>query len=113
MKKSDKKIENSLRRVLTDVCDIALDNVEGFKWLTHLVNYDCFPGSLSVICVFDTNSELADAKSSKNDNFLREVIKQKLESVDIKLSNINKHVRFDTEENCKREHGGKWSERLR
>ena len=55
MRKSDKKLDNQLRLVLTDVCETALKEVEGFQWLTHVVNYSNFPQSLRVVCVFDTN----------------------------------------------------------
>ena len=39
MRKTDKKIDNNLRIVLTEVCEIALKEVTGFQWLTHLVDY--------------------------------------------------------------------------
>lgn len=45
MRKTDKKTDNKLREVLTGVCDDALEEFAGFKWLTHLVNYDDFPKS--------------------------------------------------------------------
>jgi len=112
MRKTDKKIDNTLRRLLTEVCDSALENVEGFKWLTHLVDYDNFPESLSVICIFNTNSELAQARSLKRDNYLRNLIKQKLDCADIKIHNITKHVSFDTEEECQIKNGGNWHQHL-
>ena len=55
MRKTDKKIDNNIRNVLNKVCEQALIEVNGFVWLTHQVNYDKFPASLSVICVFDLN----------------------------------------------------------
>jgi len=54
MKKTDKKMDNHIRRVLTDVCETSLTDISGFAWLTHTVNYAQFPQSLKVICVFDT-----------------------------------------------------------
>ncbi|MFA0412051.1 Fis family transcriptional regulator, partial [Vibrio splendidus] len=30
----------------------------------------------------------------------------------IQLKNIDKHVSFDTQENCDRDHQGKWNKRL-
>ena len=54
MKKTDKKMDNHIRRVLTDVCETSLKDINGFAWLTHTVNYAQFPQSLKVICVFDT-----------------------------------------------------------
>ncbi len=113
MRKIDKKIENSLRLILTEVCDAALDNVKGFLWLTHFANYDNFPNSLSIVCVFNTNSDLADTRSSNKDDYLRDLIKQKLEAENIKVHDISQHISFDTEENCGREHGGNWQKRFR
>ena len=88
---------------------MALESHEGFMWLTHLVNYKNFPDSLSIVCVFDTNEQLAKA----NDEALRTIIQQKLASIDISLKDIRQHVSFDTEENCERENNGKWHERLK
>ena len=98
MRKTDKKIANSLRLALTEVCETALVNVEGFKWLTHFANYNSFPDSLSVVCVFNTRAQLAQATTSQKDDYLRDLIKQKLESAGIKVRNIRQHVSFDTED---------------
>ncbi|MFT7299907.1 MAG: hypothetical protein ACI89Z_000359 [Porticoccus sp.] len=113
MRKIDKKIENSLRLSLTEVCEAALENINGFRWLTHFANYDNFPSSLSIVCVFNTNSDLADTRSSNKDDYLRDLIKQKLENEKIKVRDIRQHVSFDTEENCGGEHRGNWQERFR
>lgn len=109
MRKSDKKIDNAIRVVLTDVCDIALEKYDGFVWLTHFVNYNHFPDSLSVVCVYETNEQLANT----NKDELRFIIKDKLASIDIKLKDIRQHVSFDTEENCDKENNGSWNERFR
>lgn len=113
MKKADKKIENCTRQVLTEVCEVALDEVTGFKWITHFANYSYFPDSLSVVCVFDTNNELSNACGAHQDDFLRNLIKEKLSTADIQIKDIRQHVNFDTEEACENENGGKWHERFR
>jgi hypothetical protein len=113
MKKSDKKIENTLRKALTEVCEIALDEVAGFKWITHFVNYNDFPNSLSVVCVFDTNNDLSNTLSSHKDDYLRGLIKEKLDSANIQIRDIRQLVSFDTEEACSTEHAGKWHERFK
>ena len=59
MRKTDKKMDNQLRHVLTEVCEVALKDINGFQWLTHVVNYSNFPKSLQVVCVFDTNENLS------------------------------------------------------
>ena len=109
MRKTDKKIDNALGQVLTEVCDIAQENYDGFKWITHFANYNNFPGSLSVVCIYDTNEQL-----KKSDvNGLRILISERLSSIDINITDIRRHVNFDTEENCNNENNGKWNERFR
>ena len=113
MKKTDKKIENTLVKSLTEVCDTALKDIAGFEWITHVVNFSHFPKSLVIICVFDTNESMANVISCQKDETLRQLIKEKLGSVNIHLNDINEHVVFDTEEACQAENRGKWQERLR
>lgn len=60
MRKSDKKLDNAIRNALIDVCKQAQRSFEGFQWLTHSVNYDNFPNSLKIICVFNTDEHLAN-----------------------------------------------------
>ena len=112
MRKTDKKIDNQLRLVLTDVCEIALKEIHGFLWLTHLVNYSNFPKSLKVVCVFDTNENLFSFMSKDSKNELASLIQVKLDDVDVKVKNVSEHILYDTEENCEKEHNGKWSVRL-
>lgn len=109
MRKTDKKIDNALIEVLTEVCEIAKEKYDGFMWLTHFANYRYFPGSLSVVCVFYTNAQLAKVDKDA----LRLLIKEKLASIDINIKDISQHVRFDTEENCRNENNGQWQERFR
>jgi len=109
MRKTDKKIENALREVLTEVCDMALEKHDGFKWITHFASYRDFPGSLFIVCVFDTNEQL----SKVNDDDLRLIVKENLASIDIYVKDISQHVSFDTEENCEKENNGKWHERFK
>ena len=112
MRKTDKKIENQLRVVLTQVCDIALKEIQGFQWLTHQCNYAKFPQSLLVICVFDNNDNLKHFIAQRHNNTLESLITNKLQSIGIKLKNSASHIRYDTEENCTQEHKGNWALRL-
>ncbi|NMP17712.1 Fis family transcriptional regulator [Thalassotalea sp. Y01] len=112
MRKSDKKMDNQLRLVLTDVCANALKQIDGFQWLTHLVNYSDFPKSLKVVCVFDTNDSLDNYLKSDRNNHLQSIIKAELNNLGIKLKNVVNHVLFDTEENCEQQHNGNWAKRL-
>lgn len=113
MKKTDKKLEKALRQALTDACEIALERVPGFRWLTHEVDYRRFPDSLSIVCVFNTNLELSNAIRGNHDAFLREVIREQLAAKNIQLRQPQQQVNFDTEEECDRLDGGDWRQRLR
>ncbi len=110
MKKTHKKIDNALRQSLTNVCDVALEKVVGFKWLTHKVDYDDFPSSLKVICIFDSNQN--QAQEQHKHDYMCDLITQALLKDNIKLPNIKGQVRFDSEERCDSQHNGNWAQRL-
>ena len=112
MKKSDKKIDNALREALTNVCEAALGSVDGFVWLTHLVNYNVFPNSFKVVCVFETDEALSKAIEAKQDDYFYTLISDELNAANIKVNKLRQQVSFDTEEACERSHAGKWNERL-
>ena len=112
MRKSDRKLERNIVSALTDACESALEAYEGFQWLTHLVNYNSFPESLSIICVFDTQDSLEKmTKNSKVGRFKSE-IEARLVSKDIAVKDIKKRILFDTEEACEVEHDGNWNKRF-
>ena len=94
MKKTDKKIENKLRQALTDVCDFALENIEGYQWVTHKANYDVFPDSLQIVCAFLSQSKIDELKRSKQDLVLKKTIEAKLGDINIKLKNAEKQITY-------------------
>ncbi|NRA41756.1 MAG: Fis family transcriptional regulator [Pseudomonadales bacterium] len=112
MRKRDKKIENAICLALTEVCEIALETYAGFSWLTHRVNYQRFPDSLSVICVFDTNAALTQFLAQSHDRDLAALIQQHLAKQQIGLKQPKRQISFDTEENCQQSHQGNWQARL-
>ena len=112
MRKTDRKIDNELRLVLTDVCEQALKDIAGFQWLTHTVNYDDFPNSLKVVCVFDSNENLKDYLQSDDNQTLVSLIQSEFKTMDIKLKRIVENLSYDTEENCREQHNGNWALRL-
>ncbi len=97
MRKTDKKIENAIREALTDVCNIALKKVPGFKWITHRVNYNNFPSSLVITCVFDNDETLHATQQSEYGKYLLQIIQQQLAAYKINVSKISSAVRFSTE----------------
>jgi len=114
MRKTDKKIENSLREALTEVCELALESVAGFRWLTHKVtDYKTLPESLSILCVFETTDELSKALETNQDQFMYQLIKEKLSVVNMDVKNVKQQVRFDSEEACEKYHNGKWQVRFK
>lgn len=98
MTKTDKKTENAIRLALTNVCEAALETVEGFQWITHTVNYKNFPNSLAILCVFDNPESLISARASEKDVYLKDQIQKELAAKNIEIRNINSVVSFDTEE---------------
>lgn len=109
MKKSDKKLDKAIRDALNDACEIALDREDGFRWLTHEVNYTSFPASLRIVCVYGTDEQ----RHSADIAWLRELIKSHLQAIDIRLKDASKQISFDTEQACERDHDGNWAKRLR
>jgi len=112
MRKSDKKTENQIRDVLNDVCEDTLKSYDGFLWVTHTVNFSSFPQSLKIVCVFDTNQDRTNFLEGGGQQEVSVTIQKAFSQVGITLKNIDKHVSFDTQENCDRDHQGKWNYRL-
>jgi hypothetical protein len=94
MRKIDKKIDNKLRKVLTEVCDFALLNITGYQWISHTVNYSNFPESLLITCMFE-NQQRAD--SAMKGGELLAMINHKLNTVAINLKTPHKQVSFEAE----------------
>ena len=112
MKKTVKKLDDNVIKALTKACETAKESIAGFEWLTHTANYDNFPGSLTVICVFDNDQSLNNATVKEEDIYLRKLIHSNLLKAGILLKDARKHVRFDSEESCENEHAGDWKKRL-
>lgn len=113
MQKTVKKLDNNVLKALTKACEEAKEKVEGFEWLTHYAHYDRFPGSLAVICVFDSPESLAGACEQQSDVYMRKLIQNHLLKVGIVLKDARKHVFFDNEVDCQDEHAGDWQRRLK
>lgn len=98
MRKTDKKIDNQLRNVLTEVCEIALNEYEGFQWLTHSVNYKQFPQSLKIILVFNNKAALDSLKVEGLDTALNRLIQLKLFEVNIIIRDLSRQITYQTSE---------------
>lgn len=112
MRKTDKKIDNQLRLSLTEVCEHALAAYAGFEWLTHTVDFNAFPKSLRIVCVFQTELQLSQFNHDGHKLELLKFIKATLAKEGVVLNNIEQHVQFDTEAACRQKHKGNWALRL-
>lgn len=112
MRKTHKKIDNQIRIALTDVCTAALQHYDGFCWLTHTVDFGQFPKSLKIVCIFDTDDNLANFVALKNSLQLNAMIVAKLSGIGIQLQRLSSHIYYDTEQACKIQNNGNWAKRL-
>ncbi|WP_394494829.1 Fis family transcriptional regulator [Shewanella sp. ENK2] len=111
MKKSDKKIEKQIIQTLTEVCDRLLEQYPGFEWLTHTVNFNAFPTSLKVVCIFENDAQLTDLVLNKEDVYIQNLIIHQLQQQGIKLQ--TKQIVFDSETRSEAQHNGNWAKRLK
>lgn len=94
MRKTDKKIENKLRNALIEVCDFSLENIKGYQWITHKVNFNAFPDSLYIECAFVSQQAIEDLSKSKQGKLLNQIIIQKLTNAGIILKKAEKQINY-------------------
>lgn len=99
MRKSDKKIENQIREVLTEVCEDTLKGYDGFLWVTHTVKHSAYPQSLKIICVFDTNQDRANFLAGDGPQHVPATIQKAFSKVGVQLKNANKLISYDVQNN--------------
>lgn len=112
MRKSDKKLDKIITIALTDVCENTLKAYSGFEWITHEVDYHRYLDSLTIVCVFDTNANLATVLESDEAFSIKHSIEKVLHENGIVIKGIQRRILFDTEEACAAQHNGVWNERL-
>lgn len=96
MRKSDKKVENLIREVLTEVCENTLKGYEGFLWVTHTVKYASFPQSLEIVCVFETDQDRASFLAGEGQQRVSITIQNVFKKAGVQLKNVGKQIRYDT-----------------
>ncbi|RBC01490.1 hypothetical protein C3E97_012855 [Pseudomonas sp. MWU12-2115] len=105
------QIERRLIATLTDACETAKGEIKGFTWLTHTADLNALAQTLKVIWVFETEADknlaLTDAKAR-----IHELTATALHEANIDVPVSDRNVRFDSEEECQRTHGGNWRHRL-
>ena len=107
-----KRLENELNHALGSACESAREEVPGFQWVTHIVDFSDVRSSIQVIWVFDSNQSLARALRDGYESYLTHLASEALSEAGVAVSDIRQHVDFDSEEECARVHGGDWKVRL-
>ncbi|CAH0280390.1 hypothetical protein [Pseudomonas mediterranea] len=105
------RIERRLITTLTEACETAKGEIQGFTWLTHTADLNALAKTLKVTWVFET---LADRQLAQIDAKARilELTAVALKEAGIELSLSERNVRLDSEEECQRSHDGDWQKRL-
>ncbi len=112
MKKTNKKLDQQICKALTIACENIKAEVNGFVWLTHFVDYKQFPDSLSIVCIFDTNTDLLNAGDETKDRHISGLIYSELEKIQISLKRDSNTIYYDTEQTCSAENNGNWQQRF-
>ena len=111
MKKTHKKYERQICQALQLACEEIMHNVQGFSWLTHTVNFQRFPESLKVTCIFNLKQDMQHVlQSDAALNNIHTPIIQQLRQVGIHLH--KQQIMLDNEEACEADHQGNWVLRL-
>ncbi|KPU55407.1 hypothetical protein AN403_2220 [Pseudomonas fluorescens] len=105
------RIERRLITTLTDACETAKGEIKGFTWLTHTADLNAFAQTLKVTWVFETLTDKKLAQASAKERIF-ELTAIALIEADIDVKPSDHTVRFDSEEECQRTHGGDWQKRL-
>jgi hypothetical protein len=105
------RIERRLIATLTEACETAKTEIDGFTWLTHTADLAALAETLRVVWVFETlaDKELALVNAKAR---IFELTAIALKEADIDLNLSDRQVHFDSEEECARDHGGNWQKRL-
>jgi hypothetical protein len=112
MKKSSKKLDNILRIGLTDICENNLKGIAGFQWLTHVVDYNCFPESLKIVLIFDKPHQVSRFHNSSERAIVEDNIAKLMQQHQIKIKSLSHRIFYDNESDCAAQHNGDWVKRL-
>ncbi len=73
--------------------------VDGYSHLSHTVQFDCFPGSLLVLCHFNESQQLKVAQDSHIENKLQKKLHKLLLKKGIILKNPKMNLKLHGPEN--------------
>lgn len=97
--------ERELIRTLTLACETAKSEIVGFQWLTHEVDYECFPQSLRVTWMFDSEAHKAHALAGSDKARMLALTLAAFDEVGISVSSIAEHVAFAVEQPARGKRG--------
>jgi hypothetical protein len=106
------RIERRLIAALTEACEIAKSEIEGFTWLTHTADLSALANTLKVTWVFETLSDQKLAQAGTQKARIFELTAVALSEADVDVIASERNVRFDSEEECQRMDAGDWQKRL-
>ncbi|MCL1137081.1 Fis family transcriptional regulator [Shewanella pneumatophori] len=95
MTKTEKKIDKLISGALTLVCESAKEDVNGFLWLTHQVNFSKVSDSLVIRFMFESQTALSEAIEIGQTQQLALLSERILNQHDIKLTQALKQCRFE------------------
>jgi hypothetical protein len=98
-KRQRAQIEKRLIKSLTAVCEIGKQELPGFRWLTHMVDYKQYPESLMVLWIFDTLESLSQARAAGLEGRMRALTAEAFVEAQIPIKKVDAHVSFDHERN--------------
>lgn len=96
-KNEHSKIERRLSRALRAACKVAENEVSGFAWVTHAVDYKEYPDTLMVTWVFDSPASLREAMENGVHDRLCTLTAEAFAKSGVRIEDATPHVRFDHE----------------
>ena len=97
-KRNQAQIERRLVKALTEACETAKHQIDGFVWLTHAVDHEAFATSLKVVWVFDTQNNKDFALADGEAGYMVELTEKAFDKANVNVRNVASHVYFDSEE---------------
>ncbi|SMQ30362.1 hypothetical protein SAMN04488483_5360 [Pseudomonas helmanticensis] len=110
-KRESARIERSLITTLTDACETAKFEIQGFARLTHTADLTAFAETLTATWVFETQIDKKLALANTKGRFF-ELTAIALQEANFDVKPSDQTIRFDSEEECQHAHGGDWQKRL-
>lgn len=93
-KSESASVERRLIKYLTQACETAKDEIDGFVWLDHDVDYGNFPHSLKVSWAFASSEQRDQAAQGAALDRIHELTEVALVDAGVPVVHIASHVRL-------------------